>query len=133
MIQPFEQGSQVDMGRQIGRQLVAKWVAEGRAAVSAGKYNTLWNSVQQAAYNARMEELQAKMQLYTGDPAVARWAGEGAPTCGATWADAARLCYECGEEIHGDDHQDDDGHYYHEDCCPGCIAEFYVDPDSVTF
>ena len=22
---------------------------------------------------------------YTGDPAVARWAGEGAPTCGATW------------------------------------------------
>ena len=23
--------------------------------------------------------------LFTGDPAVAQWAGEGAPTCGATW------------------------------------------------
>lgn len=22
---------------------------------------------------------------YTGDPAVARWTGEGAPSCGATW------------------------------------------------
>ena len=32
-------------------------------------------------------------------------------------------CAVCGEEIQpGTEHQDDDGHYYHPECCPGCDA-----------
>lgn len=82
-IQPYEPGSQVDMGRRIGQALVAKWVAEGKAAAANGDTASLWNSVQWAAYHSATVETATA--LLTGDPVAARWAGEGAPSCGATW------------------------------------------------
>lgn len=82
-IQPYEPGSQVAMGRELGRQMVAKWVAEGKAAAANGDTADLWNSVQWAAYHSATVETATS--LFTGDPAVATWASEGAPTCGATW------------------------------------------------
>ena len=40
----------------------------------------------------------------------------------ATGEPEARVCFECGTAIDlGDDHEDDDGHYYHEWCCPVCV------------
>jgi len=73
------------MGRELGRQMVAKWVAEGKQAAVNGDTAGLWNSVQWAAYHSAT--LETATALLTGDPAAARWAGEGAPTCGATWMD----------------------------------------------
>jgi len=61
----------------------------------------------------------ASVKRLTGDPLAARWQAEGGPSCDATWEDEpAPLCFECGEMIEGWAHQDDDGHYYCEGCCP---------------
>ena len=68
-IQPYESGSQVAMGRELGKAMVAKWIAEGKAAAVTGDTAGLWNIVQWAAYHITVV-----------------LPGEGAPTCGATWA-----------------------------------------------
>ena len=65
--------------------MVAKWVAEGKAAAVNGNTAGLWNSIQWAVYHSAT--LQQATALFTGDPAVARWAGEGAPIWPASWAD----------------------------------------------
>lgn len=71
------------MGRQLSKQMVAKWTDEGKAAAATGNTAGLWNSVQWAAYHSAT--LETATSLFTGDPTVATWAGEGAPSCGATW------------------------------------------------
>lgn len=59
-----------------------------------------------------------------GDPIAAAWVAQGSPACGATWEAVVSYCFECGEEIpEGAEHQDDDGHYYHPGCCPGCYDD----------
>lgn len=114
-IQPYEPGSQVAMGRELGKALVAKWVAEGKQAAATGDTSALWNSVQWAAYHSATVETATS--LFTGDPAVARWASEGAPTCGATWEDEpASYCAECQAPIIGEVNVSEDGFFYCDDC-----------------
>lgn len=77
MLTPYESGSQVALGRELVKSLEAKWMAEGKSAAMAGDTSALWNSIQWAAYHSA---------TFTGDPAVARWRGEGAQTCNTIWS-----------------------------------------------
>lgn len=61
------------------------------------------------------------------DPAFSRWMAEGAPSvqCGGYAPfeepdEPAPDCCECGQMIEGWAHQDDDGRYYCDACCPVC-------------
>ena len=55
-IQPYESGSQVAMGRELGKAMVAKWIAEGKAAAVTGDTAGLWNIVQWAAYHSAKDK-----------------------------------------------------------------------------